>query len=355
MENFRQPNFSLVAEILIWLVQRYDPSLDLGTDIETEQDRVIFIKSAAQLMATKGHIKLNTKKLYGADGYAVKELLKIATLLYSALCSNKDGLNKETSTAVLHTQLTNKNTDLKVCRQLASEITTKGSRLYELLGQEVGLREARHTAVSQPVDIDKIEKGIELSIGAVNDEIQWMHTRMENAASDERTLEVRIEKKEQELMRKQKRLESLAKVRPAFMDEYEKLENELQIQYQLYMERFRNLSYLEQKLEEYRKVDQERVEEQESSLLEMKIQFQQESTRTLNDVVVQDSETEMQLKSRFVGNMTGEGIIASDDGSAASLSSGSRNDEDEMLKDLQEEEVERQGGYVDAESDDDDF
>ena len=40
------------------------------------------------LQATKAHIKLNTKKLYSADGYAVKELLKIASLLYTAMRAN---------------------------------------------------------------------------------------------------------------------------------------------------------------------------------------------------------------------------------------------------------------------------
>lgn len=34
---------------------------------------------------TKAHIKLNTKKLYQADGYAVKELLKITSVLYNAM------------------------------------------------------------------------------------------------------------------------------------------------------------------------------------------------------------------------------------------------------------------------------
>ena len=89
MENFRQPNFSLVAEVLIWLINRwaiirllifpehtytyhdkcnewycccyrywyktcrYDPSIDIPTDVDTEQDRVIFIKSAAQFMVSE--------------------------------------------------------------------------------------------------------------------------------------------------------------------------------------------------------------------------------------------------------------------------------------------------------------
>lgn len=37
------------------------------------------------LQATKAHIKLNTKRLYQADGYAVKEMLKITSVLYSAM------------------------------------------------------------------------------------------------------------------------------------------------------------------------------------------------------------------------------------------------------------------------------
>ena len=33
---------------------------------------------------TKAHIKLNTKRLYGADGMAVKELIKVTSVLYDA-------------------------------------------------------------------------------------------------------------------------------------------------------------------------------------------------------------------------------------------------------------------------------
>ena len=31
---------------------------------------------------------MNTKKLYGADGYAVKELLKVTSVLYTAMKAN---------------------------------------------------------------------------------------------------------------------------------------------------------------------------------------------------------------------------------------------------------------------------
>ena len=54
----------------------------------TFQDRVIFIRSVVQFMATKAHIKLHAKKLYQADGYAVKEIIKIASVLYDAMKIN---------------------------------------------------------------------------------------------------------------------------------------------------------------------------------------------------------------------------------------------------------------------------
>jgi len=52
---------------------------------------------------TKAHIKMNTKKLYQADGYAVKELLKVTAVLYNAVKSNTnsyDPSNEESSSMI---------------------------------------------------------------------------------------------------------------------------------------------------------------------------------------------------------------------------------------------------------------
>ncbi len=46
------------------------------------------------------------------------------------------------------------------------------------------------------------------------------------------------------------------------MDEYEKIEEDLQKQYQTYVEKFRNLSFLEQQLDDYHRVEQDRFEVQ---------------------------------------------------------------------------------------------
>ncbi len=82
MENFRQPNFELVADILYWMVKLYDPETTISDRVEFENERVEFLTGIASLLANKARLKLNTKKLYASDGKAVQELLKLATLLY---------------------------------------------------------------------------------------------------------------------------------------------------------------------------------------------------------------------------------------------------------------------------------
>ena len=82
LENFSKPNFELIADILYWLAQKYDPQADISDDINEEKDRVEFMRTIVNLFAVKARIKLNPKKLYQADSDAVTEILKITSLLY---------------------------------------------------------------------------------------------------------------------------------------------------------------------------------------------------------------------------------------------------------------------------------
>lgn len=55
--------------------------------------------------------------------------------------------------------------------------------------------------------------------------------------------------------------------RPAYMDEYEKLEEDLQKLYDAYLIRFRNLTYLESQLEDYNRLEQDKCEVTECEIL----------------------------------------------------------------------------------------
>uniref|UniRef100_A0A1A7XW93 Clusterin associated protein 1 n=2 Tax=Iconisemion striatum TaxID=60296 RepID=A0A1A7XW93_9TELE len=268
MENFRTPNFALVSEILIWLVKRYEPHSDIPTDVDTESDRIFFIKAVAQFMATKAHIKLNPKRLYQADGYAVKEMLKITSMLYNAMktkeMAQEDVMEEENNKFKF--DLSSRISDLKAVRQLASEVTSKGASLYDLLGKEVDLRAMRTAAIARPLEISETEKALRAVIKNVLESVEKTKEMLNNVVSDENSLDAKIEKKKQELERHQKRLQTLQSVRPAYMDEYEKIEEDLQKQYEIYVEKFRNLNFLESQLDEYYKLEQERFEEAENNL-----------------------------------------------------------------------------------------
>lgn len=47
LDNFRVPNFELVADALYWMVKRYDPDIDISDNIESENDRVDFLTGVA--------------------------------------------------------------------------------------------------------------------------------------------------------------------------------------------------------------------------------------------------------------------------------------------------------------------
>ncbi|XP_042271748.1 clusterin-associated protein 1 homolog isoform X2 [Thunnus albacares] len=296
MENFRTPNFTLVAEILIWLVKRYEPQMDIPTDVDTESDRIFFIKAVAQFMATKAHIKVNTKRLYQADGYAVKEMLKITSVLYNAMKTKQMALEDrvEEDNNKFKFDLGSRISDLKVARQLASEVTSKGASLYDLLGKEVDLREMRTAAIARPLEINETEKALRAAIKEVLESVEKTKDMLSNVVSDETSLDAKIEKKKQELERNRKRLQTLQSVRPAFMDEYEKIEEDLQKQYDTYVEKFKNLCFLESQLEEYHRLEQERFEEAENTLRMMQHKLREEE-RDLMRSSLKDEDSDMDV------------------------------------------------------------
>lgn len=137
------------------------------------------------IKALKAHIKLNTKRLYSADGYAVKELLKVTSVLYNAMKGNTQtqdmySADDDDSGDLLAYDISSRIGELKEARKLASEITAKGAGLYDLLGKEVELREVRSTVIAKSLEINEVEKSLQNSIKAVEVRIDLSHKVIEN-------------------------------------------------------------------------------------------------------------------------------------------------------------------------------
>jgi clusterin-associated protein 1 len=68
---------------------------------------------------------------------------------------------------------------------------------------------------------------------------------------DEGELLNKLNRRKQELERAEKRLKGIENVKPEYQEEYERLEAELERFYNIYVEKFTNIDYLEHELDMY--------------------------------------------------------------------------------------------------------
>ena len=106
-----------------------------------------------------------------------------------------------------------------------------------------------------------------------------MGKMLEELEKDEKNLEAKIKKRSVELERAEKRMKSLQTVRPAFMDEYDRVEQELEKVYEYYVLKFRNLAYLENDLEKYSKIEEEKTREANEKLDQDRKRFKDDEIR----------------------------------------------------------------------------
>jgi len=336
VENFRLPNFELVADIALWFAERYDPSSEISDNINDERDRVLFIKTICQLFLTKARIKLNPKKLYEANGYAVKELLKVATMLNKAM--NVSGAGDEDEVvSTMDFNMSSKLSNLKQARSLANEITETGAKLFDSLGKENELRESREKALEFLDSISRnlgsnteqeyIEKCIRDLVGGQSNQMDQMNEMINNLRQDEKELESKIQRRAAELERSDKRLKGIEQVRPEFMDEYEKLEQEIERYYNQYIEKFRNLDYLENQLDEYNKRELEKKRESQKALRKIQEKYKVEEHKTFNEgnddgnLMKEMSSTITGFnKGNVVGNLEGDDDDDEDDDAEGEIS-----------------------------------
>jgi len=285
MENFRIPNFKLVAEIIFWLVKRFDPKADIPDVIEEERDRVEFIRAACQFFYQNLKIKLNLKKLYSSDGYCVQELIKVAEILFKA----KNSINsKEDFEFSNELDITSRKTEITQIKSLSTEIVETGLNLLDLLEKEKILKESREKAIEFLENISKnsdsnkeaeqIEKRIISILQNQQSTLEQLDDHISNLKSKSGELEEEIKKKQIELERAEKRLESLNMAKPAHFNEMRQLEAELSHVYRVYVEKIRNGDFLSNQLEMYH-----RIEEERNKNINKEIKAIQENIRKINE------------------------------------------------------------------------
>lgn len=310
IENFRTPNFQLVAELLEWIVKKFEPDASLDAQqIQSEADRVNFIKNAVLLMLQNSRIKMNPKKLYMADGYAVQELLPALRILYLAK-SEDPSMDNTPKWSQVKNKLSAKMQEVRITRQLSSQLPETGALLSELLSKPEYLTNQHEKAANRQVQLAETEKILQGTVQGIALEAEQISNKLNNVASDEAELDEKIERKKREYEQLQKRFAKLQSFRPQYMDEYERFEEKLKKLYEVYVLNFRNLTYLRKVHDDLARSERQRQEELEKAmrLAVEKMRLEQEKKDAIG---IHDDDTDAPLVDRrqsvrkVYGNMMG--------------------------------------------------
>lgn len=257
IENFRTPNFKLVAEIIYWFINRFDPNANISDNIEEEQDRVDFIVKACKFFYSNLKIKINLKKLYASDSACIPELLKIAELFYNAKSTT---VNENDIDFTTELDLSSKEKELKDLKELSSSIVESGLSLLEMLEKEKVIRSSRDKAIEfldnlmkggdSKKEKEQIEKKIISILQAQQETLDQLDTHIEQLKQKESDLDEELKMKQNEYSR----LSGLRINKPKQDDEQLQLEAELQHIFKLYVDKMRNNDYLEHKMEYWNEI-----------------------------------------------------------------------------------------------------
>ncbi len=262
MENFRVANFKLTAEIIFWLVKRFNPRYKLSDNIEDERARVEFITIACKFFYQNLKVQLNPKKLYAADGHAVQELLKVAQILYDA---KKTVENEKDFSYGQELDISSKKNDLNQMKNISGEIVDLGLNLLDLLDKEKSLKQSRDDAIAYLDSISKdydsskgeeIEKKIMGILSGQEEALEKLDLHVNDLKQKENELNQELQVKKVELERAEKRLESLQHATPSHQNELMQYENDLSVIYKMYVEKIRNQAYLENRLQNFQKYEE---------------------------------------------------------------------------------------------------
>lgn len=287
-DSFDPPNFELVAGILCWMVQKLDPNIIIHDDISTRDGKMTLLNGITAELARKLNVDVDSRNLLLADGLAAKELLKVASVFEIAYnLADKVSNSEEDFQPEVILKAAEK------AQSLVSEIADLSDRLSGALKNESEDSNKRaaalqflncvtDTSVNEGAEHDHIESHIARVLESTNAAVERVDKQCKILISNQRGMEEKIRKKTIDLERTSKRLESLKHVRPAYMDEYEQLEEELQVEYDRYVVRLRNVDYLEGELSSFKQEAIERQNKTERSMKRMQKKFREEEMRILN-------------------------------------------------------------------------
>jgi clusterin-associated protein 1 len=110
--------------------------------------------------------------------------------------------------------------------------------MYDLISKETVNKDAR-IQFSKPLELNVVEKMLKQSILNFKNQISNGKSVVETQSTEKANLESKIQRKQSELERTSHRLVTLQKIRPAYLEEFEKIEGQMKELYSQYTRRVR--------------------------------------------------------------------------------------------------------------------
>ena len=137
--------------------------------------------------------------------------------------------------------------------------------MLDLLDKEKGVKQARDQAIKYLDGItsnydgskdSEIEKKIMSILSGQEKALEQLDTHVNELKQVQNEIGQELQIKKEELVRAEKRLESIQHATPSHQIELNQYENELANIYKIYVEKIRNHDYLQSKLEKYQKLEE---------------------------------------------------------------------------------------------------
>jgi clusterin-associated protein 1 len=178
-------------------------------------------------------IKLNPRKLYASNCATSKELLKVT----AALLNSPQNLQQDEA-QVINFEDSISNDEIRKVRNLSTELTGHGVNMYDLIAKESVNKESR-SHFSKPLELNVVEKLLKQSILTLKNQLSAARSTIESQHTEKANLDSKIQRKESELERTNHRLATLQRIRPAYLEEFEKIEVQMKDLYSQYTMRIR--------------------------------------------------------------------------------------------------------------------
>ncbi|CAD8136129.1 unnamed protein product [Paramecium octaurelia] len=247
-----------------------------------------------------------------ADVYAVQEILKISTFLYKAQASPSADVEE-----IHDFSLPSKLSNIKSHKILTQEITALSTRLYDQLGKEDEVKIARENALKFLSNVSRegnsqseqsqIQKYIQTILKQQDQNIKEMSKYVGALERDQKQLDEKIKRKTKELEQAEKRLKGMTSIKPACQEEYDRQEQESEKFYQIYVEKLRNLVYLEHVLDQ--QIRKEELEERRKDELAKKWNIEIQGQMYIEMMGENDEYVDQQGRDSWLKSSNRKGVI----------------------------------------------